>query len=230
MNLEAQIKTLEGDLEELKGFLNVCKRDGVKRILEGEVNKLSERKAKLEKDLQIFSGQKETDTSHSLTGNISYKTVTNYAWDQSNEYVKVYVELDGSDLPLEETDIIVSVPSKRSVILIFGKKKLSLSQLHSDISKEGTHFKLKKNRITLFMKKAKESHWNSIKDSTDSWKKSLEEDKDDLTDDPNAGLMKMMKKMYDEGDDEMKRTIAKSWYESRNKDPSAELGGLGGGF
>ena len=23
--------------------------------------------------------------------------------------------------------------------------------------------------------------------------------------------------MYDEGDDEMKRTIAKSWYESRNK-------------
>ena len=35
--------------------------------------------------------------------------------------------------------------------------------------------------------------------------------------DPGAGLMKMMKKMYDEGDDEMKRTIAKSWYESREK-------------
>lgn len=27
----------------------------------------------------------------------------------------------------------------------------------------------------------------------------------------------MMKKMYDEGDDEMKRTIAKAWTESREK-------------
>lgn len=35
--------------------------------------------------------------------------------------------------------------------------------------------------------------------------------------DPNESLMDLMKKMYDEGDDEMKRTITKSWTESRNK-------------
>ena len=35
--------------------------------------------------------------------------------------------------------------------------------------------------------------------------------------DPNESLMDLMKKMYDEGDDEMKRTIAKSFSESRNK-------------
>ena len=29
--------------------------------------------------------------------------------------------------------------------------------------------------------------------------------------------MDMLKKMYDDGDDEMKRTIAKAWSESRNK-------------
>jgi len=29
--------------------------------------------------------------------------------------------------------------------------------------------------------------------------------------------MNMMKKMYDDGDDEMKRTIAKAWTESRDK-------------
>ena len=29
--------------------------------------------------------------------------------------------------------------------------------------------------------------------------------------------MKLMQQMYDEGDDEMKRTIAKSWYESQEK-------------
>ncbi len=40
----------------------------------------------------------------------------------------------------------------------------------------------------------------------------MEEDKD-----PSAGIMNMMKQMYEEGDDEMKRTIAKAWTESRDK-------------
>ena len=35
--------------------------------------------------------------------------------------------------------------------------------------------------------------------------------------DPSQGLMKLMKQMYDEGDDEMKRTIAKAWHESQEK-------------
>ncbi len=35
--------------------------------------------------------------------------------------------------------------------------------------------------------------------------------------DPSAGLMDMMKKLYDEGDDDMKRTIAKAWTEGQNK-------------
>lgn len=35
--------------------------------------------------------------------------------------------------------------------------------------------------------------------------------------DPNDSLMKMMKQMYDEGDDDMKRTIKKAWYESQTK-------------
>jgi len=29
-------------------------------------------------------------------------------------------------------------------------------------------------------------------------------------------MMNLMKKMYDEGDDEMKRTIAKTWTESKD--------------
>ena len=35
--------------------------------------------------------------------------------------------------------------------------------------------------------------------------------------DPGQSLMKLMQQMYDDGDDEMKRTIAKSWYESQEK-------------
>lgn len=35
--------------------------------------------------------------------------------------------------------------------------------------------------------------------------------------DPNDSLMEMMKKMYDEGDDDMKRTIAQAWTQSKDK-------------
>ena len=35
--------------------------------------------------------------------------------------------------------------------------------------------------------------------------------------DPGDSLMTMMKNMYETGDDEMKRTIAKAWTESREK-------------
>lgn len=35
--------------------------------------------------------------------------------------------------------------------------------------------------------------------------------------DPSDGLMNMLKKIYSEGDDEMKRTINKVWTESQEK-------------
>ena len=49
----------------------------------------------------------------------------------------------------------------------------------------------------------------------------------DVGKDPSAGLMDMMKKMYDEGDDDMKRTIAKAWTESRDKKGPGGMPGMG---
>ena len=46
----------------------------------------------------------------------------------------------------------------------------------------------------------------------------LDKDKD-----PSESLMDLMKKMYDEGDDEMKRTIAKAWTESREKQAAGSM-------
>lgn len=40
--------------------------------------------------------------------------------------------------------------------------------------------------------------------------------------DPSDGLMSMLKKIYDEGDDDMKRTINKAWSESQEKKMQGE--------
>lgn len=42
------------------------------------------------------------------------------------------------------------------------------------------------------------------------------------SDDPGAGLMQMMQKMYNDGDDEMKRTLRKAWHESQEKKMKGE--------
>ena len=48
----------------------------------------------------------------------------------------------------------------------------------------------------------------------------------DKGEDPGAGIMQMMQKMYDEGDDDMKRTIKKAWHESQEKKMKGDGGGL----
>lgn len=49
--------------------------------------------------------------------------------------------------------------------------------------------------------------------------------KDDLSssNDPSAGLMNMMKRLYETGDSETKRMIAKSWQESEEKRQRGEM-------
>lgn len=73
---------------------------------------------------------------------------------------------------------------------------------------------IKKNLIQLNLIKHDSKHWDQV-----AYKESpLKQDKMlDKEADPQAGLMNMMKKMYEEGDEEMKRTIAKAWTESQDK-------------
>lgn len=42
-------------------------------------------------------------------------------------------------------------------------------------------------------------------------------EKPEEKEDPSAGIMNMMKKMYEEGDDNMKRTIAEAWTKANDK-------------
>ena len=44
--------------------------------------------------------------------------------------------------------------------------------------------------------------------------------------DPQDGLMTMLKDMYEDGDDEMKKTIAQAWTKSRDKEGAAPDMGL----
>lgn len=68
--------------------------------------------------------------------------------------------------------------------------------------------------VVLILSKNNSDHWTDLVKVEKEAKKlpKMSEDAD-----PSAGIMNLMKQMYEEGDDEMKRTIAKAWTESRDK-------------
>uniref|UniRef100_A0A914PH15 SGS domain-containing protein n=1 Tax=Panagrolaimus davidi TaxID=227884 RepID=A0A914PH15_9BILA len=83
--------------------------------------------------------------------------------------------------------------------------------------------------LLVMMKKSKTGTWSELLKIVQSKKEAAKLKDSDPgmdTSDPQAGLMNMMKKLYEEGDDETKRSLRKAWHESQNK----KGGGLGGGF
>ncbi|KAI9895980.1 hypothetical protein PsorP6_003115 [Peronosclerospora sorghi] len=91
--------------------------------------------------------------------------------------------------------------------------RLFKQHLEKEIDPEKSTFSVKKNRVTLSLHKMdKNNAWMNL-----TAKNPLKSSSQPESSDQGASIMNMMKNMYDEGDDEMKRTIAKAWTESRAK-------------
>lgn len=158
-------------------------------------------------------------------------TITNYAWDQSEKFVKIYLSnlkgiksLDSDSIKLLSENNQYSVEIKN----LNGKNyQYSVPKLLHEV--DTFTCKVKDDMLLLMMKKNKAINWQyltlrELKQKTeDNMSSTASAMGDDKSDDPQASIMNMMKKMYDEGDDEMKKTIAKAWTDARNKN---DLGGM----
>jgi len=86
--------------------------------------------------------------------------------------------------------------------------RLVIPALHDKVKKGECSFVLKTNSVVVKLKKGSLGVWSSLKaEKKFNPLKNVKEGKED----PQKGLMDMMKRMYDEGDDEMKRTISEAW-------------------
>ncbi|EDV21079.1 uncharacterized protein TRIADDRAFT_30752, partial [Trichoplax adhaerens] len=139
-------------------------------------------------------------------------------WDQSDKFVKLYISLSGINaLPKEQINVTFTSSSISLSVVNFNNKNyaLNIKGLFAKIVPESSTFKVKTDDIVVSMKKEKTSErWSHL---TKSEVKETVKPELNSNEDPSKGIMDMMKKMYDEGDDEMKRTIAKAWTESRDK-------------
>ena len=164
-----------------------------------------------------------------------WNPVSSYGWDQSNKFVTVYVSgLDGvGELPKE--NIVCSFEEDSfdlTVKDLNGKSyRLNVTNLDKSIDVKKSKIKVKSSRVNVMLRKVDgkygPDHWSDLRS------KQSKDAKNRLEKDPSAGIMDLMKDMYNSGDDKMRETIGKAMLESkknRGKDPAADLRAPGGNW
>jgi len=232
---------LKLDVEELQKLCELAKRQKVKDIislaarrLETELISLKEEEpleegidkngGKNEDPKQAQDSEDSTKTDQS-TKKLPESQIRNYSWDQSDKFVKIY--LTGiTGLENIDADSVVTDFSDQSVNVRINNIKgrnltFNINKTCHKISPEKSYHKCKSDYLLVCLAKlnpgSKWSHMTHAEKTAADVKKAEDAPKVEDNEDPSAGLMKMMKKMYDEGDDEMKRTIAKAWTEGQEK-------------
>ncbi|KAK8792967.1 hypothetical protein WA158_005131 [Blastocystis sp. Blastoise] len=215
------------DITEIETFLSQAKRENTKVLLTNELNRLkkllsSNVESSSEPSVPIASPvQIKTAT---VSKSESFITVTSFSWDQDTKKVFIYL-MDGfegiGNVPKEQITSSFSNNSFELVIKGFNNKNYKFAQnnLFGEIDAEKSSVKIGKNRITIYLIKKDSNNW----DSMNRTKPLLNPTMPGPSADPNAGLMDMMKQMYENGDDEMKRTITKAMFESQEKAKSGDL-------
>lgn len=215
---------LKLDLEEIEKLLDGAQRENVKKILDQEVQRL--RKA----IQQAEAIQSRLKAEGGVSAPKRYVSeLTNYAWDQSDKFVKLFVTLDGiQNIENPDANVTISFTANSLQLKVSNFQNRDyvfvVNNLLSNIVPDASYQKVKTDMVYIYLKKQKEGAKWTYLTSTEKQLKELKQLKtaaseDTATDpsDPTSSLMSMMKKMYQEGDPEMKRMIAKSWQESTDK-------------
>ena len=94
--------------------------------------------------------------------------------------------------------------------------RLKIPELHASISLAECKFNIKSSSISITLKKEKNENWTDIKPKASLLgdKKEKPGPKKEEEGDGMGGIMNMMKEMYNNGDDNMKKMIAESWQKS----------------
>lgn len=220
----------DADAAEVERLMALTERQSVKTLLQGLLDKL--RVTSKPAAAAATSGGDALPTPE-LVQKVAVQrpvnNISNYAWDQTEKFLKIYVSLDGLKKTMTEcvSSEFTASSFKLSVTGLGDKDQCChVRDLEADIVPGESKHVVKTDMVVLMLRKAEAKTWPHVVRKADKQKLKEKNEKAaaDTDKDPSAGLMDMLKNMYDEGDDDMKRNIAKAWSESRNKEPGAGMG------
>ncbi|XP_042524498.1 calcyclin-binding protein-like [Dipodomys spectabilis] len=221
--MASALEELQKDLEEVKSLLEKSTRKRVRDALTTEKSKReTEIKNKMHqkspKKPQVDNEKPAAEAAPIATG-YTVKS-SNYGWDQSDKLVKIYITYTGvHQVPTENVQVHFTDRAFDLLVKNLNGKSDSVivNNLLRPISVEGSSRKVKTDTVLILCKKKAENvRWDYL---TQVEKECKEKEKPsyDTGADPSEGLMNVLKKIYEGGDDDMKCTINKAWVESREK-------------
>lgn len=220
----ASLEEIKLDREELDKLCKLCQRSRAKSLLVKEIAKID---AEIElKNKQVTASKSTASAQGAVASNICVTKIFNYAWDQSDKFVKLYITLN--DVQKQEQDAVSTTFTQRSLdfqAMVENKvHSLKITSLASTIKPAESYHKVKQDMVILFLRKDQPKKWACVTSLEEKAKDAkVPKPKEDEDQDPSKSIMTLMKQMYDEGDDEMKKTIAKAWTEARDKNGTMDL-------
>lgn len=215
-----QVNEWQADVDELRSFLSLAKRRKVKTLLNNEIAMLENKILNATPTEYSQPAKISTTTLASVnkTSQANFRPITSYGFEQTeDDVIHVYISLKGvsestrTELSCTEQSFELKIygvvdPSDKSINKEEKNYRLQIARTDGTIDKDKSFVKVKPDRVIVNLIKTSERHWLQL-----SYKKQVGEDFDAERDDPAKGLMGMMKQLYEEGDEDMKKTIAQTW-------------------
>ncbi|KAH6773525.1 SGS domain-containing protein [Perilla frutescens var. frutescens] len=209
------------DVEELKHLQTIAKRPRIVSFISSEIRNLEKlanaaapaSSHQTPAPFPTVSTPNPISTAPKVVSNslLNYVSLSSFSWDQDNDQLKIYIPLEGVDKEKVEADFkSMSVDIKLHDVQ--GKNyRCAVPKLNKEIVPEKCKFIVKPKRVVVILAKASKGNWLDLHFKEDKLKPNLDKERD-----PMAGIMDLMKNMYKDGDEEMKKTIAKAWTDARS--------------
>lgn len=158
--------------------------------------------------------------------------LTDYGWDQSAKFVKLFITLNGvQNCPEEAVTVNYTEHSLQLHVRDLNGKDfgLTVNNLLYAIDIAKSYRKLKTDMVAIYLKKAEEGKdWDVLTSIQKRLKQKQDSEMAKDSDNPESSLVNIMKKMYNSGDTKTKQMIAKVWTESQEKARFGQEAGGGG--
>jgi len=227
----------EAELAEAEAFLAAAKTDGVRNLLKGHIKAA---KARLEAAPPAAAAAADTAAPTPapapapapaapkvpVNPRAVYQPITDFAWDQggyNTSTLSIFIDLPDVGTASERVNCVYGKHSIDLTVLdLHGKShRLINEHLEKDIVPAECKTVVKAHKIVLKLVKAKGQY------SYESWTQlTAKKPRDDNAEaskkaDPAGGIMDMMKNLYDEGDENMKKIIGEAMLKSQRGEKGA---------
>ncbi|XP_023574616.1 calcyclin-binding protein-like [Octodon degus] len=225
LTVASALEELQDDLEEVKALLEKATRKSLRETLSAEKSKIeTEIKNKTRQESQnkpeILDNEKPVAVVPPITTGYTVK-ISNYGWDQSGKLVKIYITLTAvHPVPVQNVQGHVTERSFDLLVKNLNGKNDSMivNNLLKPISVESSSKQVKTDTVVILCrKKAQNTRWEYLTQVEKECKEKEKPSYYDADTDPSDGLTTVLKKIYEDGDDDVKRTIKKAWVDSREK-------------